>query len=75
MTDDPRSMIYRHLKSGGLYHVLHWDARIEATMEDAVVYQSLRDGMTWVRPRSEFSDGRFKCVSRDELQSLTKSAD
>lgn len=66
---DTRSMIYRHVKKGGLYMVLHWDARIEASPHDeAVVYKSLRNGQVWVRPLTEFMDGRFKCVSRDELE-------
>lgn len=67
MHDDPRSMVYRHVKTGGLYVVLHWDARIEASMDEAVVYQSLKDGMMWVRPKTEFMDGRFKCISREQL--------
>ena len=62
MHDDPRSQIYRHATTGGLYVVLHWDARIEGTMDEAVVYMNLANGIVWVRPRAEFSDGRFVCV-------------
>ena len=64
MHDDPRSQIYRHKKTGGLYTVLHWDAKIEGTMDEAVVYQSLEHGMIWVRPKAEFMDGRFECIPR-----------
>lgn len=51
--------IYRHYK-GGLYRV-HALARMESTLEPAVVYESLQDsgefpeGTIWVRPLKEFS--------------------
>ena len=60
--------IYRHRK-GGLYFV-KLIARIESTLEPAVVYvpyrepgdPPLRVGDAWVRPLSEFTDGRFTRV-------------
>lgn len=51
-------MEVRHVKTGGHYVVL-CEATIEATMVKAVVYKAVRDGTTWVRPVSEFCDGRF----------------
>jgi hypothetical protein len=54
---------WKHVKSGGMYTVLHDDAEIESTLERAVVYRSLEGGRIWVRPHAEFFDGRFVMVS------------
>lgn len=48
---------HRHRK-GGRYRLLTDNALIEATMQPAVVYEAV-DGQWWVRPSSEFFDGRF----------------
>lgn len=56
-------IIVRHVKSGGLYKVMG-PAKIEATLEDVVVYMSLRDGTVWVRPYTEMIDGRFVQATR-----------
>lgn len=53
---------YRHKKTGNVYTV-HCTAKIEATLTDAVIYQ--REDNTpgrWVRPVSEFLDGRFERI-------------
>lgn len=68
--DDPRSMIYRHVMTGGLYVVLHWEAMIESSMDKDVIYQSLSSCTIWVRPKSEFMDGRFECVPRDQIDKV-----
>lgn len=47
-----------HKKTKGIYKVLHY-AKIEKTLESVVVYQSMSDGVIWVRPVGEFCDGRF----------------
>ena len=55
---------YKHLKTGGVYQVLLF-ATIEATMTEAVVYAARSgDGVVrrWIRPLSEFCDGRFASV-------------
>lgn len=49
---------WRHRK-GSMYEVVT-NARIEATLEAAVVYRDDVTGMTWVRPLAEFIDGRFQ---------------
>jgi hypothetical protein len=56
---------WMHAKTGGLYSVVTY-AMIEATLTPAVVYAGGNgyhaDGQTWkiwVRPVSEFMDGRF----------------
>lgn len=52
-----------HIKSGNYYWVLG-DCRIEATNTPAIRY--VRDtgpDDEWVRPKSEFFDGRFVSVS------------
>ncbi len=51
---------WRHVKTGNVYTV-HCLASIEATNTPAVVYQ--REDNTpgrWVRPTTEFLDGRFE---------------
>jgi len=50
-------MEVRHVKTGWDYTVV-CVAMIEATMTPAVVYKA-RGGKAWVRPLSEFCDGRF----------------
>ncbi len=54
--------VYRHVKTGNFYRVIIADARIEATNTEAVVYrrEDIEVGTVWVRPRSEFTDGRFE---------------
>jgi len=51
---------WKHLKTGNIYTV-HCTATIEATMVPVVVYrrEDLTPG-TWVRPTTEFLDGRFQ---------------
>ena len=49
---------YRHKKTRGTYRVM-CVARMEATLELAVVYVSEKDQVPWVRPLAEFVDGRF----------------
>ena len=48
------SSIYRHFKGG--YYIVHSLAHSEKTGEELVVYQSLQDGMIWIRPVSEFQE-------------------
>jgi hypothetical protein len=51
---------WKHVKTGNVYRV-HCVATIEATMTPSVVYE--REDHTpgrWVRPQSEFLDGRFE---------------
>lgn len=50
---------FRHVKTGGLYKIVRI-ATLESNLETMVVYESLSDGKTWVRPYVEFMDGRFK---------------
>lgn len=49
---------YRHVKSGGLYRLLSLGL-LEATLEPMVVYQNIKTCEVWIRPQSEFFDGRF----------------
>lgn len=48
----------QHVKTGGLYQIVCL-AKIEATLEDAYVYQALRNMTFWIRPQAEMLDGRF----------------
>lgn len=54
--------LYKHLKSGNLY-VIVGCGFIESTCEMAVIYQRYDSSdvpVTWIRPSSEFFDGRFE---------------
>ena len=48
----------QHLKTGGLYRVICL-AKIEASLEEAYVYEALINGGYWIRPQIEMEDGRF----------------
>ncbi len=57
---------YRHTKSGGIYSVIA-EGQVEADLQKVVIYKSNLDGIVWVRPASEFYDGRFvKCNVKGE---------
>jgi hypothetical protein len=49
---EPESGKYRHYK-GGVYEVIG-TARNSETLEEMVVYISVKDGQMWVRPRKMF---------------------
>lgn len=55
--------LWRHKKTGGLYRVLAYGV-LEWDMRNAVIYRLDGDvGVIWIRPESEFRDGRFELVS------------
>ena len=59
-------MKYLHLKTGGMYELLHI-AVTSDTLKPAVVYKN-DDGVVFVRLASEFFDGRFEPVlTRNKL--------
>jgi hypothetical protein len=51
------SPTHRHRK-GGDYRLIA-RGRIEATLEPCAIYVSVTDDLVWVRPETEFEDGRF----------------
>ncbi len=56
--------VYRHRK-GGEYRVLLLLGTQEATLEPVVIYASTENSRVWVRPVTEFLDGRFTFISGD----------
>lgn len=74
MQEDPRSKIYQHVKTGGLYIVLENDAFLEKSVEQCTIYKSLQNGKIWIRPYTEFWDGRFRCILKDELKAISQAA-
>lgn len=53
--------VWRHKKRGSLYTVMG-SCHIEATQTLALLYYASADESWWVRPVSEFLDGRFERV-------------
>ena len=53
--------VYRHKKTGGLYTEMA-RGKLEADLTPMVIYRAHKDGTVWVRPVSEFDDGRFEKV-------------
>ena len=61
----PDLIYWRHRKTDQLYQVLHYGMR-ESDFEPMVIYTSLgSDKAVWVRPSSEFFDGRFAMEKRN----------
>lgn len=59
------AQVWVHKKTGGLYRVIN-HVRIEADNTPAVAYMAVGGGPIWVRPLSEFNDGRFEKVDASE---------
>jgi hypothetical protein len=51
---------HRHLKTGGLYRLMYVGL-LEKTLEKVAIYQG-QDLVFWVRPLTEFEDGRFEAL-------------
>lgn len=55
---------YKHKIRGTTYKILHLGTLQindnDADMTDVVIYQCQENGTVWVRPESEFFDGRFE---------------
>lgn len=59
MMDHRRGEFCRHVKTGGVYEVI-CNAQDEHDRDRTmVVYRNVETGERWVRPASEFNDGRF----------------
>lgn len=58
--------IVKHVKSDGDYEVLEWDALLTSDKTKMVVYRSTDYSKpeVWIRPVTEFGDGRFKLIQK-----------
>lgn len=52
---------YRHVRTGGVYDVICY-AKRESDGAEMAVYWNPVSEEAWVRPKSEFHDGRFELV-------------
>jgi len=64
--------LYKHIKTGHYYWILNNHMVLEKTLELMVAYTRVNrlgnelDDRVWVRPASEFYDGRFKVIKLKE---------
>lgn len=52
--------IFRHKTRKTVYELLCKDAFLEKDMTVMAIYEDTHSGQVWVRPASEFFDGRFE---------------
>ena len=57
--------IFRHNKNQKLYQVIAF-CLIESTGDHAVIYRDVDSKILYVRPTSEFFDGRFQFFSKSQ---------
>jgi hypothetical protein len=62
---------FRHVKTGGVYQVL-CECRREVDDEPMIAYRSEATNVVWVRPKTEFYDGRFAALAADDAQRMPK---
>lgn len=62
MSDKGVKVLYKHVKTGGVYELLYRGYYTE-TMEPVVIYKSMQTGDVWVRPSAMFDDGRFITIN------------
>lgn len=54
-----RTQLVRHKKTRGIYTIIGY-GKIEKDQTPVAIYEQLYEGSIWVRPISEFEDGRFE---------------
>ena len=62
-------MRWRHVKSGGIYEIIGY-GKIEADLTPCVIYRAKGNQQLWVRPKTEFFDGRFVAVADDAPEGM-----
>lgn len=53
-----RGLCVRHVKTRGIYNIIGY-GKIEKDQTEVVIYEQIWEGRIWVRPITEFEDGRF----------------
>lgn len=54
-----RTQLVCHKKTGGIYNIIGY-GKLEKDATPVAIYEKLYEGHIWVRPTSEFEDGRFQ---------------
>lgn len=54
-----RTQLVRHKKTSGIYNVIAY-GKLEKDETPVAIYEQYWEGRVWVRPISEFEDGRFE---------------
>ena len=62
------SELWQHRKSRGIYIQIVISTLEEDASTLMVVYKNVATGVTWVRPSSEFYDGRFRQLTTKEAE-------
>jgi hypothetical protein len=60
-------MVWIHNKTKGLYRIVT-TGLLESDGTPHTVYQCIRTGVIWIRPSSEFHDGRFLLQTENIVQ-------
>ncbi|WP_299933718.1 hypothetical protein [uncultured Pelagimonas sp.] len=64
-----------YMTHGGTWMVLAQNDDLEWVGRPCTVYMSLFDGQVWIRPHTEFHDGRFINLSVDEVRDCRPEAE
>jgi len=60
----PPAALWQHKKTGGIYEIIGY-CYIENQNKPGVLYRNISTGVTWMRPKEEFFDGRFEKIKEE----------